>query len=305
MSKWKHVILQISAICLALLIPIPASAQTDNLQPFKVQITGSGHPMILIPGLSSSGDVWRETVSRYQNSFECHVFTLAGFAGQPPVQTDHYLQTMRDALIAYIQENDLKKPILAGHSLGGFLSLWVAASIPESVGSLIIVDAVPFLPALQNPAATVEFMRAPAEQTRAWIRSQTPEQREKATPSMLKMMITDPAKIDTAVVWSLSSDPNTVAQAMYEIFLTDLRTEIKKIQTPVLVLGAWVSGQSQGATRESSLAAYQKQYDQVEKCEIWMTDTGKHFIMWDDPEGYFTTIDAFLARKTITPPVPR
>ena len=305
MSKWKYIILQISVLYLALLIPVSASTQTDNAQPFKVQITGSGHPMILIPGLSSSGDVWRETVSRYQNSFECHVFTLAGFAGQPPVQTEHYLQTMRDALIAYIQENDLKKPILAGHSLGGFLSLWVAASVPESVGSLIIVDAVPFLPALQNPVATVEFMRAPAEQTRAWIRSQTPEQREKATPSMLKMMITDPAKIDTAVVWSLSSDPNTVAQAMYEMFLTDLRTEIKKIQTPVLVLGAWVSGQSHGATRESSLAMYQKQYAHVENCEIWMTDTGKHFIMWDDPEGYFTTIDSFLSHKTTAPPALR
>ena len=122
---------------------------------------------------------------------------------------------------------------------------------------------------------------------------------------MLKTMITDPAKIDTAVAWSLSSDPNTVAQVMYEIFLTDLRTEIKKIQTPVLVLGAWVSGQSHGATRESSLSAYQKQYAHVENCEIWMTDTGKHFIMWDDPDGYFKTIDAFLSHKTTAPHVPR
>ena len=122
---------------------------------------------------------------------------------------------------------------------------------------------------------------------------------------MLKMMITDPGKIDTSVVWSLSSDPNTVAQAMYEMFLTDLRIEIKNIQTPVLVLGAWISGQSHGATRESSLAAYQKQYDQVENCEIWMTDTGKHFIMWDDPDGYFKTIDAFLSNKTTAPQTPR
>ena len=213
---------------------------------------------------------------------------------------------MRDALIAYIQENELKKPILAGHSLGGFLSLWIAASIPESVGSLIIVDAVPFLPALQNPAATIEFMRAPADKTPPIYFPKHLNKEKKATPSMLKMMITDPAKVDTAVVWSLSSDPNTVAQAMYEIFLTDLRTEIKKIQTPVLVLGAWVSGQSQGATRESSLSAYQKQYAiTVENCEIWMTDTGKHFIMWDDPEGYFATIDAFLSRKTTAPQTPR
>ena len=102
------------------LTPIPAATQTDNPQPFKVEITGSGHPILLIPGLSSSGDVWRETVSRYQNSFECHIFTLAGFAGQPPVRTDHYLQTMRDALIAYIQKNNLTKTNYCRTQFGWF-----------------------------------------------------------------------------------------------------------------------------------------------------------------------------------------
>ena len=36
MSKWKCATLQISAIFIALLTPIPALTQTDNPQPFKV-----------------------------------------------------------------------------------------------------------------------------------------------------------------------------------------------------------------------------------------------------------------------------
>lgn len=300
MSKRERFVLQSEMLLVALfsLITVPVFAeQANDVQPFKVQIVGSGQPMILLPGLSCSGDVWRETLNKYQNDFECHVFTLAGFAGQPPVPTEHYLQTIRDALIAYIEKNDLQQPILVGHSLGGVLALSVAISIPKDVGSLVIVDAVPFLPALQNPAATVEFMRAPAEQMRTWMLSQTPEQREKTAPSMLRTMITDSVNVDTAVGWSLASDPNTVAQAMYELFLTDLRTDLKKIQTPVLVLGAWIAGESYGATRENTLAKYQQQYASVKNCRIWMTGTGKHFIMWDDPDGYFGAMDSFLSLK--------
>jgi len=53
--------------------------------PFSVKITGTGRPMILIPGLLSSGDVWSTTVDRYKDRYECHVLTLAGFAGQPAI----------------------------------------------------------------------------------------------------------------------------------------------------------------------------------------------------------------------------
>jgi hypothetical protein len=41
--------------------------------PFQVKVTGHGRPVILIPGLSSSGETWDTTVARYQDRFQCHV----------------------------------------------------------------------------------------------------------------------------------------------------------------------------------------------------------------------------------------
>jgi hypothetical protein len=32
-------------------------------EPFQVKVTGHGQPMILIPGLASSGDTWDSTVA--------------------------------------------------------------------------------------------------------------------------------------------------------------------------------------------------------------------------------------------------
>ena len=65
-------------------------------QPFQVKVSGHGQPMILIPGLSSSGETWDTTVDHYKDRFECHVLTVAGFAGVPRVPaTSATLVTMR------------------------------------------------------------------------------------------------------------------------------------------------------------------------------------------------------------------
>lgn len=110
--------------------------------------------MILIPGLLSSGDVWSGTVAHFKDRYECHVLTLAGFAGQPAVPPP-FLQTVRDDVLRYIQEKKLDHPVIVGHSLGGFLAFWIAATAPDAVGPLVAVDGVPFLPALMDPSATL------------------------------------------------------------------------------------------------------------------------------------------------------
>ena len=65
--------------------------------------------MILIPGLMSSGDTWKSTVARYQDRFRCHVLTLAGFAGVPPIK-DPLLATVRRELVDYIRAQRLIDP---------------------------------------------------------------------------------------------------------------------------------------------------------------------------------------------------
>src|SRR5262247_3500923 len=56
----------------ATVAPVTASAATAS-RPFAVTVTGHGPPVILIPGLASSGDVWKSTVAHLANSYTCHV----------------------------------------------------------------------------------------------------------------------------------------------------------------------------------------------------------------------------------------
>src|SRR5690606_11216680 len=81
----------------------PAAAVAANAAaaaPFRVERTGSGRAMLLIPGFLSSGEVWQGTVERFRGEYDMHVLTLAGFAGVPPTGADPYLASTRDAIIA-------------------------------------------------------------------------------------------------------------------------------------------------------------------------------------------------------------
>ncbi len=123
---------------------------------FQVKVSGhgpQGQSMILIPGLSSAGETYDSTVARYKDRYECHVLTLAGFVGVPPLPAaaqSTMLDTVRDSVAAYIRDKKLNKPVIVGHSLGGFLALSIASKYPDLVGPLVILDSYPFLPAIYD-----------------------------------------------------------------------------------------------------------------------------------------------------------
>ena len=264
------------------------------------RIVGQGEPVILIPGLTCDGSVWNETVDAIADNNECHIITLAGFANNKPIENLNnvmYLDMMSDNIIKYLKSKNLKKPAIIGHSLGGFLALKIAIIEPQLSSKLIIVDALPYLPAMRNPSISEESAKASAENYRKSMleKSKLPiDKKRNAQKEFLKWMISDSTKIETATDWYLKSDDKTVAQAMYEMNTTDLREELSKIKIPTLVLGSWIAGKPYGATKEGALNSYKKQYEKLEGVIVDMSNTGKHFIMWDDPELLIKWIEEFI-----------
>ena len=269
-----------------------SSAPSSPPQPFQVKRSGQGRPLVFIPGLASSGAVWDETLAHLQGQYDCHVLTLAGFAGQPSIPAP-FLATQRRAIADYLRAQGLQKPILVGHSLGGVLALAVAADAPDLVGGVVIVDSLPFLPAAMDPSATADSMRPHAEELRAMMRMQTVEQRAMQSRRVLRSYISDESKVDVAARWGADSDPETVTQAVYEMTTTDLRPELPRITAPTLVLGSWVALKGR-VPREAVEAVYRGQYSKLSSARVVMSDTARHFIMWDDPQGFFRELDGFL-----------
>jgi pimeloyl-ACP methyl ester carboxylesterase len=265
---------------------------------FVVDVKGKGTPLILVHGLSCTGDVWKETVAHYQDRYECHVITLAGFGNTPPALQPNFLETVKNDLLAYIKTKKLKSPVIMGHSMGGVLSLWAAASAPGTFSRVIAVDGVPFLPALQYPGATAATAKPYAEGAQKMMAAQTREQYTAASRGALQTMITSPERLEQVNAVSSQSDIATQAQVLYEIMTTDLRETVAAIDCPVLLLGAWIAYKDYGTTRESAMTRYQEQIAKVPNATLEMSDNAKHFIFYDDPAWFFEKTEVFLSKKS-------
>jgi pimeloyl-ACP methyl ester carboxylesterase len=283
------------------LLTIALAAGLLAQAPFQVKVTGHGQPMILIPGLSSSGEVWDTTVERYKGRYECHVLTVAGFAGVPRVPAP-MLDRVRDGIAEYIQQKRLDRPVIVGHSLGGFLALSLASKYPALAGKLVIVDSYPFLAAVMDPGATPAKAKEMAAPMRDRIAGETQDEYERYVKSGVgtRTMVTSESGFERIVAWGLASDRTAVGDAMYEMFAADLRDDLARIKSPALVLGSWIA-YKEYTDRVRTQANLRGQYAKLAGVQVEVTDTARHFIMWDDPNWMFGLMDRFLGEPGAVP----
>ena len=71
-------------------------------------------------------------------------------------------------------------------------------------------------------------------------------------------------------------------------------TELDRVQAPTLVLGAWASYAAFGATADSVRQTFVQQYARLDGVRIELSDTGFHFLMWDDPQWLRKQVREFL-----------
>jgi pimeloyl-ACP methyl ester carboxylesterase len=277
-----------------LILGVAAVALAETA-PFRADVSGSGPPMLLIPGLNSSGAVWDGVVDHFKRRFTVHALTLPGFAGQPPLAAPS-LVTVRDAILTYIDQQRLERPVLVGHSLGGFLAFWVASTAPGKVGPVIAIDGVPFLPALMDASATVDSVRPQAEAMRTILENASAEQRERSSALALASMISDPAQVAIAQRWAESSDPRTTALFTTELMTTDLRPDVSRIETPVLLMVAGALSASNPTALGIVERAYERQIAGIARHHTIVARKARHFVMLDDPAFLLATMEEFLNR---------
>jgi N-formylmaleamate deformylase len=287
--KLGHPMRALAVLSACLLTACSALAQTYS---FSVKVVGHGKPVILIPGLTCTGDVWDGTVAQLKTKYQCHVLTLPGFGTQPPI-SGPYLSHVRDDIIAYVKAKKLDHPAVIGHSLGGFMVYYLAEKEPALWGRLVCVDGVPFLSSLSNPNATAEGMQTIADGVKKQLAAAPADQFKAGIRSTLEQQITDPKNVDAMYkLCSASSQANT-AEAISEMLATDARGQEASIQSPLLLIGA-----AQFATTDDMKsrveASYQSQIKDIPNGKVIMDFKSRHFIMLDDPDFFYRAIEDFL-----------
>jgi N-formylmaleamate deformylase len=240
---------------------------------FSARVSGHGRPVIFIPGLGCPGEVWDDVVDHLGDDYESHVLTLSGFAGKDAIGEPLSAAVRRD-LTRYIRSRHLRDPIIFGHSMGGFIAYWIASYHPELVGPVVVVDAGP---ALSGDLDEAKALRA------KWKYASDEEFTAGMRAAFMSMSHT-PRKMAPVVEAVVRSDRRAIGEAIYEMVTTDLTDKVKEITAPVLVIAA--DGYFQTRIRS--------QIETIPDHEMIVLPRAGHFVMYDDPRGFFKAVDKFL-----------
>lgn len=260
----------------------------DKTYPFEVKKTGKGNQSIIfIPGFASSGEVWNETITKFEENFTCYTLTMAGFAGVRP-QAEASFKDWEKEIASYIKNNQIEKPIIIGHSMGGGLALAIAADYPELVSKIVIVDTLPCLSALSNPNFTSKENND-CSSAISRLTAMPDEQFRQIQSQAIPLLLADPSMQEIVIGWSMKSDRKTFAKMYCDFSNTDLREKIKSVKCPTLIL------------LESYFInfkpAIEDQYKNLKNANMQYASKGLHFIMYDDKEWYFNQLHNFLSAK--------
>ncbi|MFO7655627.1 MAG: alpha/beta fold hydrolase [Bacteroidales bacterium] len=104
--------------------------------------TGEGCPLIILHGLYGSSDNWMSFARKLGNHFRVFLPDQRNH-GQSPHSDIHTYEALSNDLAEFIREHGIEKPVVIGHSMGGKTAMYLAASFPELIRAMIVIDISP------------------------------------------------------------------------------------------------------------------------------------------------------------------
>ncbi|MDQ1154563.1 alpha/beta fold hydrolase [Brevundimonas sp. SORGH_AS_0993] len=278
-----------------------ANFQSDRIH-VRVDGAEGGRDIILIPGLSSSPEVWRGTVDHLGAGWRVHRIHIQGFAGAPAegnaqgATPSPVAAPVAEEIARYIREQGLTKPVVVGHSMGGTIGLMLAARHPDAVGKLMVVDMIPFMGAVfAAPGASNAAIATMADQVYASMADVPRADYDQHATTSLNGMIKTESLRAGPLEDSRTSDQKVSAAAFRELIVTDMRPELARITAPTEVL--YVKFNDPRVTPEITDQIFRGSYASLPGVTLKRIDDSAHFIMLDQPQVFYADLDAFLSAK--------
>jgi pimeloyl-ACP methyl ester carboxylesterase len=274
--------------------PKPGNPAQTSTRITVVDAGTAGKPdVVLIPGMASSRAVWDAEAKLLAPNYRLHLVQVNGFAGAPAGgnATGAILPGVVDELHAYISANTMH-PAMIGHSMGGLLALMLADKYPADVRKMIIVDSLPFYGLVFDPNATVESVASQGKAVRDQMLAMPDDQFAAMQPMLVTSMVKNAEGQKLVAAGSIASDRAVFANSMLEDLETDLRPEMAKIKTPVLLLYPYDDTLQHDPAKVEAL--YKSAYAGMPNVTMERIDGSRHFIMYDQPVKMDAAIEEFL-----------
>ncbi|HMN47172.1 MAG TPA: alpha/beta hydrolase [Povalibacter sp.] len=259
------------------------------------QRSTKGPPLIFIPGLASGTWAWQSDAERLARTYTVYVVSVPGFDGRPAI-AGTTLDSLAQDLRKLIGDRHLERPVLIGHSMGGTLGMAFATEHSGLIAGVIAVDGLPVFPGTEHIGPDRSVL---AQGARAQLESQTPEQFVAYQQIYMKHVgAIDEATATKIAELSSRSDPKAVADFAAQLLLLDLRPKLASIKVPVVEISPFHAPDFAAMNVDEAMKThyYRMLLSGVEKLEVLSVSPARHFVMFDQPEKFATTLDQALAK---------
>lgn len=263
--------------------------KTTAPKPIIIETIGQGKPILYLPGFTTPGSIWKETVENLNLERKSYLFSYAGFNGNTPIPMPWYA-SIKTSIIEYINNHNLSDIIIVGHSMGGNLAIDIASELPNNISKIIIVDALACMREIMMPHVPSGNLYYNSPYNKQML--EMDDQQFKHMASMMASNMTlNTNKKDLITNWILEADRETWIYGYTDLLKLDLRNILSKVKCKTLILGA--------SFPDGKLAKeiYEKQYSELADKTIKMASNSKHFIMFDQPQWFYETLNYFLTHE--------
>jgi pimeloyl-ACP methyl ester carboxylesterase len=229
---------------------------------------GAGEPVVLLHGLSGSHRWWRHTVDALARNYRVHVPELIGFGRSRPARKQPDIDATTDILLSWMDELDMARCSLVGHSMGGQIAIHFAVRAPGRLDKLVLVSAAGIPRAFSISEAT-RFL-AEVVPPRAW-----------GSPRFLPTIALD----------ALRAGPLTILRAAQYLIADDVRPLLPLIRTPTLLI--W--GERDPLT---PLEHAHEMRRLIPGARLITLPKAAHVPMADRPAEFNAALSEFLAERT-------
>ena len=103
---------------------------------------GTGFPLIILHGLLGSLDNWQTIAKHFSTHFTVYVIDQRNH-GRSLHTAEFSYKLLVDDLLEFMQQHNIARANIIGHSMGGKVAMRLALEHPDKVEKLIVVDVAP------------------------------------------------------------------------------------------------------------------------------------------------------------------
>jgi len=248
------------------------------------QSIGSGKPLIFIHGLFGSGDNWRSIAKHFAQTYRVICVDLRNHGRSPHAQSQTYPEMAED-FFTLLTSLGIKQANLVGHSIGGKVAMEFAATYPNLLKTLSIVDIAPRAYPDEHSALFDAMLGLNLSQIKS--RSDADERLASAiTNTMVRQfLLTNLVKTDDGFDWRI----NLIGLKANYPHLLAAPENSAAFEKPSL----WIQGNKSDYISPEDEARIRQQFKQAAFAQL----NAGHWVHAEQPQAFIQTVDDFLVAQ--------